>query len=98
MGARRQRVRSAPAASPKIAARSVAGELRTAATLTESSLDHPAVQAAGQGNESDAVIVVAVLTATISYSLALRSKGSALLLMRYVRDLTSSAGSTRITS
>jgi GntR family transcriptional regulator of vanillate catabolism len=33
---------------------------RTAATLTESSLDHPAVQAAGQGNESDAVIVVAV--------------------------------------
>jgi hypothetical protein len=37
-------------------------------------------------------------TATISYSLALRSKGSALLLMRYVCDLTSSAGSTRVTS
>jgi hypothetical protein len=37
--------------------------VRTAATLTESSLDHPAVQAAGQGNESDAVIVVAVLSA-----------------------------------
>src|ERR1039458_414016 len=36
--------------------------LRTAATLTESSLDHPAVQAAGQGNENDAVIVVAVLS------------------------------------
>ena len=36
--------------------------------------------------------------ATISYSLALRSNGSALLLMRYARNRTSSAGCTRNTS
>src|SRR5271170_156044 len=37
-------------------------------------------------------------TATISYSLALRSNGSALLLIRYARNRTSSPGCTRNTS